>query len=104
LPGQPIDDALKHEIDGSRFGNRERNRLESLRFHGVSDTPDCLVAQRGSWWDHGFLFGGYARVPTACHFKSLSGSSYALVRACTLENMASHTVSFAKTLSARPGG
>ncbi len=49
LAGQPVDDALQHEIDRSRFGDRERNRLECSRFHGVSDTPDRLVAQRDSW-------------------------------------------------------
>src|SRR4029453_1361716 len=48
---------LKHEIDRSRFGDRERNRLECSRFHGVSDIPDRLVAQRDPGGGHGLVLG-----------------------------------------------
>src|SRR5262249_9803811 len=54
-PGQPVDDALKNEIDRSRFGDGERNRLEFARSHSVSDTPDRLATQRDLRVDHGFL-------------------------------------------------
>jgi hypothetical protein len=44
------------------------------------------------------VFRGYSRVPTACHFDELRESPYALVRARTVGNTASHTAS---RLSAR---
>jgi hypothetical protein len=33
LPGQTLDDPLKHKIDRPRFGNGERYRLQHLRLH-----------------------------------------------------------------------
>lgn len=38
-------------------------------------------------------FRGYVPVPTTRHFNKLRGSLYALVRARTVENTASHTAS-----------